>query len=455
MKKEGYENNFGRCYSFQKELFEMERKSMKNGKKIFYGWWVVVGCVVITATVVPLVMALSGKYALAVTEELGINRSQFMLANTIVQLMGIGLSPIISKKVASGQMKMLQVGGIVGFCSSYFLYSFAQSAFHLYVVSFFVGLFFWSSTMIPVSYMITMWFKEKRGLAMSIAMAGIGLGGAVFSQVITLFLNNYGWRTTYQLMAGITLACALPIVLFVCKSSPAEKGLVAYGAEIEPEKQSEGAMEESKDSILTVKESSRKLFFWLVMLGMFFNGLINTGALANFPAAIQEMHDPITSANIISIYSLVGIFGKLMLGWINDKYGLIASSIFGCGTFLLAFVLMIFGQNLGVIYLMAFSFGLGTPIGTVSPPLLAAGVFGQKNFPEAYGLISSVMTVGTALGSVFVASILDLTSSYQIAWLFMMVFTVLTLVSWLGSFITSRKYFNPSSPTVEKLEVVE
>lgn len=428
---------------------------MKNGNKIFYGWWVVAGCVVITATVVPLVMALSGKYALAVTEELGINRSQFMLANTIVQLMGIFLSPIISKRAASGQMKLLQVGGIIGFCISYFSYSFAQSTWHLYIASFFVGIFFWASTMIPISYMITMWFKEKRGLAMSIAMAGIGLGGAIFSQVVTFFLNDYGWRTTYQLMAGIALVCALPIALFVCKSSPAEKGLVAYGADIESEKQSEGAIEESKDSTITVKESYGKLFFWLVLLGMFFNGLINTGALANFPAAIQEMHDPVTSANIISIYSLVGIFGKLMLGWINDKYGLIASSIFGCGSFLLAFVLMIFGQNLGVIYLMAFSFGLGTPIGTVSPPLLAAGVFGQKNYPEAYGLISSVMTVGTALGSVFVASILDMTSSYQIAWVFMIIFTIFTLVSWIGSYLTSRKYFGPSKSLVEKLEPVE
>lgn len=428
---------------------------MKNGNKIFYGWWVVAGCVVITATVVPLVMALSGKYALAVTADLGINRSQFMLANTIVQLMGIFLSPIVSKRAASGQMKLLQVGGIIGFCLSYFSYSFAQSALHLYIASFFVGIFFWSSTMIPVSYMITMWFKEKRGLAMSIAMAGIGLGGAIFSQVVTFFLNDYGWRTTYQLMAAIALVCALPIALFVCKSSPAEKGLVAYGADLEPEKQSEGAIEESKDSAITVKESYGKLFFWLIMLGMFFNGLINTGALANFPAAIQEMHDPVTSANIISIYSLVGIFGKLMLGWINDKYGLIASSVFGCGSFLLAFVLMIFGQNLGVIYLMAFSFGLGTPIGTVSPPLLAAGVFGQKNYPEAYGLISSVMTVGTALGSVFVASILDMTSSYQIAWLFMIVFTFLTLVSWIGSYLTSRKYFGQSKPIVEDIELAE
>ncbi len=28
---------------------------MKEGKRIFYGWWIVAGCVAITATMVPLV----------------------------------------------------------------------------------------------------------------------------------------------------------------------------------------------------------------------------------------------------------------------------------------------------------------------------------------------------------------------------------------------------------------
>lgn len=417
-------------------------------KKIFYGWFIVAGCVVITATIVPLIMALSGKYAIDVTTELGISRSQFMLANTIVQVIGILLSPYISKKIASGQMKMFQVVGVIGFCISYFTYSLAQSAIHLYISSVFIGIFYWMSALIPVSYMVTMWFKEKRGLAMSIAMAGIGLGGAIFSQVVTMFLSNYGWRTTYQLMAGIALVCSLPIVMFVFKSSPEEKGLAAYGSEKAAESK-DNKPKESADSSLSVKDSYGKFFFWLLLAGMFLNGLINSGALANFPAAIQEMHGPAISASIISIYSFVGIFGKLLLGWINDKFGVVVSSIFGCGAFFLAFVLMLFGQNLGVMYMMAFTFGLGNAIGTVSPPLITGSVFGQKNYPEAYGLVNSVSTIGLALGSVFVALILDMTSSYQIAWVCMIAFTVITLAGWIGSYVSSRKYFKTEGQAEE------
>lgn len=159
---------------------------MENNKnsKIFYGWWVVLGCVLITTTMVPPIMSLSNKFLIQVTTEMNISRGAFTLANTIVQGLGIFISPIVSKNLAKGNMHMS---------------------------SFFVGLFYLNSTLIPVSMMVTNWFVEKRGIAMSVTMAGIGLGGTIFSPIVTNLLQNYGWRHTYLIMAGIILVVALPV----------------------------------------------------------------------------------------------------------------------------------------------------------------------------------------------------------------------------------------------------
>lgn len=51
-------------------------------KKIHYGWYIVIGCLLITCTMVPPIMALSNKFLIQVTEELGLSRSGFTLANT-------------------------------------------------------------------------------------------------------------------------------------------------------------------------------------------------------------------------------------------------------------------------------------------------------------------------------------------------------------------------------------
>ena len=186
---------------------------MENNKnsKIFYGWWVVLGCVLITTTMVPPIMSLSNKFLIQVTTEMNISRGGFTLANTIVQGLGIFISPIVSKNLAKGNMRKIQSISIIGFVLAYASYSLAKSPIHLYMSSFFVGLFYLNSTLIPVSMMVTNWFVEKRGIAMSVTMAGIGLGGTIFSPIVTNLLQNYGWRHTYLIMAGIILVVALPV----------------------------------------------------------------------------------------------------------------------------------------------------------------------------------------------------------------------------------------------------
>ena len=102
-------------------------------------------------------------------------------------------------------MRKIQCISIIGFALSYASYSLAQNAIHLYISSVFIGVFWLNSALIPVSMMITNWFAKKRGLAMSIAMAGIGVGGTIFSPIVTMLLEKYGWRHTYQIMALIVL----------------------------------------------------------------------------------------------------------------------------------------------------------------------------------------------------------------------------------------------------------
>lgn len=407
--------------------------------KIFYGWWVVLGCVLITTTMVPPIMSLSNKFLIQVTTDMGISRSAFTLANTILQGLGIFISPLVSKKLATGNMKKIQSFSIIGFVLAYASYSLAQSAIHLYISAFFIGIFYLNSTIIPVSIMVTNWFVKKRGLAMSIAMAGIGLGGTIFSPLVTFFLDSYGWRNTYQIMALIILVVALPTSLFLLKKRPEEMGLQPYGAG-EQIVASANIKKPTACVSLSVKDSRVHLFFWLMLIGMLANGLINSGALGHFPPAMEELHGAALQATIISMYSLIGIAGKLILGWINDKFGITASTTFGCVMFALAFVFMLLGDNSAMLYMMAIVFGLGNAIGTVTPPLITSAIFGTEKYGEAYGIANSATQIGLSLGSLMVASIYDITQSYQFAWILLLALTIVTFVGWMGSLVLSRKF---------------
>lgn len=108
--------------------------------------------------------------------------------------------------------------------------------------------------------------------------------------------------------------------------------------------------------------------------------------------------------------------------------------------FALAFVFMLLGQNPNMLYLMAIVFGLGNAIGTVTPPLITSAIFGTEKYGEAYGIANSATQIGLSLGSLMVAGIYDINHSYQAAWLLLFALTVVTLISWIGSFALSRRF---------------
>jgi MFS family permease len=98
------------------------------------------------------------------------------------------------------------------------------------------------------------------------------------------------------------------------------------------------------------------------------------------------------------------------------------------------------GTNASMLYPMAIVFGLGNAIGTVSPPLVTAEVFGQDKYSEAYGIANSFTQIGLSVGSLLVAAMYDINGSYTTAWVILFACAIITLVSWVGSVSLSKKY---------------
>ena len=222
---------------------------------------------------------------------------------------------------------------------------------------------------------------------------------------------------------------ALPAALFLLRKRPEDLGLEPLGGQ--PAAQVGGG-----DFHLPLG----RFFFWLLLVGMLTNGLINAGALGHFPPAMQESHGPAIQAAVISAYSLISIGGKLILGWINDRFGVVVSTTYACILFGLSFVfILLSAQSVAMLYAMAVVFGLGNAIGTVTPPLLTAEVFGKENYGKAYGIVNSFTQVGLSLGSLAVASVYDATGTYRFAWVMLLVLTAVTLVSWVSAVVLSRR----------------
>ena len=145
-------------------------------------------------------------------------------------------------------------------------------------------------------------------------------------------------------------------------------------------------------------------------------------------------------AQMVSIYSGVGILGKLILGVVNDKFGVRIATLYASLLCALAYFLMLFSGNYTFVFLMAIFFGLGNAIGTVLPPLMTSSIFNAKDYPKAYGIVQSALMLGMTSGSLLAATLADVSGTYQTAWIFLAVLSALIAVFWISAHKQAQKY---------------
>jgi MFS family permease len=193
--------------------------------RIFYGWWIVTISLVIDACKHGTFNRGFTFYVLPLRQELGLGVAAISLAEMLGRLEGGLLGPVMGYLTDRyGPGVMLAFGGLMsglGFlCLSYTetLWSFLLIFVGMLSVGFRSG--YNNATMAAVNQ----WFRRQRSLAMAIAAAGNGLGGAALAPLVGLLVVSLGWRMTAFLSGLGILAVVVPLACLV-RRSPESVGL--------------------------------------------------------------------------------------------------------------------------------------------------------------------------------------------------------------------------------------
>jgi MFS family permease len=111
-------------------------------------------------------------------------------------------------------------GGATLTAASLLFASQANSYFPLLLSCFFAGLGVGMATLLPISLVIANWFREKRGVAMGVAVAGISAGGMIMVQLAAAAIRAGGWRVGYVALALPILLIAVPLTVVVVRTRP-------------------------------------------------------------------------------------------------------------------------------------------------------------------------------------------------------------------------------------------
>ena len=405
----------------------MEMTKRKN--RSIYHWVILVCCVLTLMFAYSTRIGLAQLFATEILKETGFATSAYFLAGTISIVICIFTGPIAGKLLRGKYMRPTFFICVVGTLVSYACYGFCHSLWQFYLVGALVGIFAMGCCTIPVSVLITNWFEKNRGLMISIAMMGISIGGTVLSPLLSWLIVEFGWRYAYFILCALSLIVLVPIALFVVRRAPQDVGLEPYGHGEETAVSTKKKNVPASNWNATLKEARKTPILWMFAVGAF---LIYFTAcfMGHMSYYLQGVgFDAAAVASYISLYSVVAIIGKLVLGRIFDRFGPKIGILFGSGTFLLFLVGFLFVQGSPMmLYFAAVMYGFGTCTATVAIPIMTTSVFGAKNYSELYGFISAFTMAGSAIGSSAIGFLYDLTGSYRPALTVLAILTALTIV---------------------------
>ncbi len=268
------------------------------------------------------------------------------------------------------------------------------------------------------------WFVERRGLAIGIAFAGVGVGSITLLPWLQTLIQGAGWRTACWAMGVLVLVVLAPINLLVRKS-PQDIGIEPDGAAA-PGPAAATPPSNVVDTAWaavdwTLGRAMRTARFWWIAFG-YFCGLYAWYAVQVHQTKylIEIGFSPGLAAWALGLVSLAGIPGQIALGHVSDRVGREWVWSAGCLGFAVCYVALIalqYSQSLALLYVMIAAQGvLGYGLTSVFAAIVAE-IFQGKHYGTIFGTLMLAAIAGGALGPWATGVLHDAYGNYEIAFL--------------------------------------
>jgi len=302
-----------------------------------------------------------------------------------------------------------------------------------------IGLGTGSMALVFAATIANTWFAKSRGLVIGILTAGSAAGQLVFLPFIAALAQDPGWRQA-SLLIGAGALAVVPLVLMFLKNSPADVGVLPYGAtppapgpdagaeSSGPEPTRTAAGQEVREprrnaavrALQVLKRASKVRTFWALVAGFAICGATTNGLIGThfIPSAHDHGMPETTAAGLLAVVGLFDIIGTIASGWLTDRFNpRILLAVYyqfrGIGLLVLPLLLSATVQPSMIVFVVIY--GLDW-VATVPPTAaICRQVFGADG-SVVFGWVFAAHQLGAAAAALAAGAVRDATGQYTYAW---------------------------------------
>jgi sugar phosphate permease len=398
--------------------FNREVHIVLKGRNFFYGWVIVAVGFLALAIEGGCIFYSFGIFLKPMIEELGVGRAAGTAAFTVFQLV-VGMSSLLVAVIIGkfGCRLPMAIGFTIAAIGMALLSRITEiwQLWLLYGVMVGGGVAF--GHLLALTTLVNFWFVKRKSLAIGIVVAGMGAGPLVFSRFIASMVETIGWRSSWQVLAGVVfLFAAIPALLFI-RNRPEDMGQVADGVSRDSQAEDKTSLHRKKVYITSanwdVRSGIRTRALWLIVIfacaNQFTLNMMNTHQIAHLTDIGIA---PVIAAGSRGLMIGISGAGRFMGGALGDRIEprhLVAAALLAE---IVALLLFITADSMTMVYIYVVLLGFSYGMILVLHMVMIGNYYGAKAYAKLASVVMFVTTPIYAVGPLLGGYIYDSLSSY-------------------------------------------
>ncbi len=375
--------------------------------RLFYGWTIAaVSGLGLALGIATMVAATFSIFLGPIRSELGFSAAQMFIAPLAVTLAAAFSAPLVGALIdRTGARTIIVVSFLFEaaiLASFYFLTDWLPGLYLRYAL---LGILAVGTTHVAFARIIALWFDRRRGLALGMALAGVGVGGIVMPLLCQGLISAFGWRLAYVVLAMLVAVLGVSMVLLLLRDSPAAMGLQPDGDL--PGSNPAGAVQDGAvvlTSGVTLQAARTTGFYWMMLLTFFVVGVALQAMMLHMVPLLRGRGISAEVAAAAQSTIFAGLLaGRLITGWLMDRFfaprvalAFLLAPIVGVGA-------LAMGADGGFAFVAAALIGLAAGAEVDVIAYLTSRYFGMLQFSRIYGTFYALYSLGGGVGPLLTA----------------------------------------------------
>lgn len=366
---------------------------------------------VVLAGALGMALGSVGVYALGIfiqplEQEFGWTRAEIVGGMTIVAVIGVITAPFAGLIVDRIGPRRIGMFGVVIACLGLASLSMAGpsiwSWWLLWVPLALVGMFVnptvWTSG-------VSSLFDAGRGMALALVLGGTALCSTLTPILSNYFIETFGWRQAFVMLAAFWAALVIPVVWLFFSSASDRHRVVSSSRKIDLAVLSGVAVREALLSGKYIRLASAGFLASLIVVSLV------TGLVPILTSLAIERQ---SAANIAGLIGISTVVGRLTGGYLLDR---INGNLVAAGSLILPIIpcvlLLAYPGSIAAASIATLVLGLSLGVELDAVAYLVSRHFGMLNYGVLFGTIVGLLSLATGLGPLLISFVYDATQSYN------------------------------------------